>query len=71
MPTITNVPSFEFLAFVALAAIVINLSAAAGWRRAVLLVANIVFFLTLGLVVGGFLKRRQANPKKVPAQTQT
>jgi D-alanyl-lipoteichoic acid acyltransferase DltB (MBOAT superfamily) len=38
-----NVPSFEFLAFAAVAAVVVNLSAAPWWRRAVLLVANLAF----------------------------
>jgi alginate O-acetyltransferase complex protein AlgI len=41
-----NVPSFEFLAFAAVVAVAINVSSAAGWRRGVLLVANVLFFLS-------------------------
>ena len=41
-----DVPSFEFLAFAALAAALINISSAAWWRRAVLLAANVGFVLT-------------------------
>jgi D-alanyl-lipoteichoic acid acyltransferase DltB (MBOAT superfamily) len=41
-----NVPSFEFLGFAALAALLINVSAAAGWRRAILLIVNLAFILT-------------------------
>ncbi len=37
------VPSIGFLAFAGLAAIVFNLSAAQGWRQAVLLAVNVVF----------------------------
>jgi len=42
-----NVPSFEFLGFAAIAALVFNLFLAAGWRQAVLLATNLVFFATL------------------------
>jgi len=38
-----NVPSFEFLAFAAVVAVLVNVSAAPWWRRAVLLVANLAF----------------------------
>jgi len=41
-----NVPSWEFLGFATLVALAINVSAAARWRRAILLVANIAFILT-------------------------
>lgn len=41
-----NVPSYEFLAFAAIVAILANLSLRAAWRRAVLLLANVAFFLT-------------------------
>lgn len=39
-----NVPSFEFLGFAAIAAVVFNLSRSAVWRQAVLFAANITFF---------------------------
>lgn len=42
-----NVPSFEFLAFAAIAALVFNLFRYAGWRQAVLLVTNLIFFASL------------------------
>ena len=38
-----NVPSYEFLGFAALVALVINISPAPGWRRAVFLIANLAF----------------------------
>jgi D-alanyl-lipoteichoic acid acyltransferase DltB (MBOAT superfamily) len=41
-----NVPSYEFLGFAAVVAIAINCSRASGWRRAVLLVANLAFILS-------------------------
>jgi D-alanyl-lipoteichoic acid acyltransferase DltB (MBOAT superfamily) len=41
-----NVPSPEFLGFAALAALLINISAAGRWRRAVLLIVNLAFVLT-------------------------
>jgi len=41
-----NVPSYEFLAFAAIVAVLANLSQRAAWRRAVLLLANIAFLLT-------------------------
>jgi D-alanyl-lipoteichoic acid acyltransferase DltB (MBOAT superfamily) len=44
-----NVPSYEFLAFAAVVALVINLSTSSRWRRAVLLPANIGFFLSFSL----------------------
>ncbi|MDP9018107.1 MAG: hypothetical protein M3N19_07290 [Candidatus Eremiobacteraeota bacterium] len=40
------VPSYAFLAFSAVAAILINISSAPWWRRTLLLVANLAFFLT-------------------------
>jgi len=42
-----NVPSYEFLAFAAIAALVINVSRSPGWRRPVWLVANLAFVLSL------------------------
>ncbi|MDQ6941166.1 MAG: hypothetical protein M3169_01465, partial [Candidatus Eremiobacteraeota bacterium] len=41
-----NVPSYEFLGFAAAVAAAINLSSASLWRRAVLLVANLLFIVT-------------------------
>lgn len=41
-----TVPSYPFLAFAAVAALLINVSAAPRWRRAVLLVANLAFVAT-------------------------
>ena len=41
-----NVPSYEFLAFAACAAIAINFSDAPRWRRAIFLVANVLFVLS-------------------------
>lgn len=41
-----NVPSYEFLAFAGIVAILINLSAKAGWRRTILLLANLGFVAT-------------------------
>ncbi|HEV3156199.1 MAG TPA: MBOAT family O-acyltransferase [Candidatus Baltobacteraceae bacterium] len=41
-----DVPSFPFLGFAAVVAGLVNLSAAAAWRRSVLLVANIAFLLS-------------------------
>jgi D-alanyl-lipoteichoic acid acyltransferase DltB (MBOAT superfamily) len=41
-----NVPSYEFLAFAGIVAVLINLSAKTGWRRAILLVANLGFVAT-------------------------
>lgn len=38
------VPSLQFLAFAAVAALLFNLSAARGWQRLVLLAANLAFF---------------------------
>jgi D-alanyl-lipoteichoic acid acyltransferase DltB (MBOAT superfamily) len=40
------VPSYEFFAFAAVVALVINLSRSGGWRRGVLLVANLAFAAT-------------------------
>jgi D-alanyl-lipoteichoic acid acyltransferase DltB (MBOAT superfamily) len=42
-----NVPSFEFLGFAVLAALVFNLVSNAGWRAMVLLVTNVIFFASL------------------------
>ena len=39
-----NVPSFTFLAFAAIAALLFNLRAGLAWRRAILLITNLVFF---------------------------
>ncbi|HEX5274974.1 MAG TPA: MBOAT family O-acyltransferase [Candidatus Rubrimentiphilum sp.] len=61
-----NVPSYAFLGFAAVVAVLINLHAGAGWRRAILLGANLVFFVSLtrdprqlipflGLLILGFL----------------
>jgi len=44
--SITAVPSAAFLAFVAVVAVLINLSPAIAWRRAVLLIANLTFFVS-------------------------
>lgn len=41
-----NVPSYEFIAFATVVAVLINLSSASRWRRAILLLANGAFFLT-------------------------
>jgi alginate O-acetyltransferase complex protein AlgI len=41
-----NVPSYEFLAFAAIVAIVVNISGSGPWRRWVFFVANIAFALT-------------------------
>ena len=61
-----NVPSYEFLGFAAVVAVLINIHSRAGWRRAVLLGANLIFFFLLardprqlipfwGLLILGFL----------------
>jgi len=42
-----NVPSYEFLAFAAVVALVINVSSSPRWRRPVWLVANLAFVLSL------------------------
>lgn len=41
-----NVPSFAFLAFAAVAALLINVSSAPAWRRGVFLLANLAFVLS-------------------------
>jgi D-alanyl-lipoteichoic acid acyltransferase DltB (MBOAT superfamily) len=41
-----NVPSYAFLAFVAIVAVLINVSNQSSWRRAVLLIANLAFVST-------------------------
>ena len=41
-----NVPSFAFLGFAALAALLVNLSSAPGWRRTIFLLANLAFILS-------------------------
>lgn len=43
---LVNVPSYEFLAFAAVVAILASLSARPGWRRAIMLTANVGFLLT-------------------------
>jgi D-alanyl-lipoteichoic acid acyltransferase DltB (MBOAT superfamily) len=70
-----NVPSYEFLAFAALAALLINVWPNLRWRRLVWLVANVAFVLTFtrdpaqlapfaGLLAFGFVAMRLAQSRK-------
>ena len=49
------VPSLPFLGFAAVAALVFNLGAAPWWRRAVLLVVNVVFLASFSASIASFL----------------
>lgn len=72
-----NVPSLEFLAFAAIAAAFLAVSSKAGWRRAVLLAANLTFFATFangplslvpfaGFLVAGYLAMKLTAVRKEP-----